>query len=157
MTDVQDYPAIEALIPHRGTMLLLDRVLEFAGETAVAEYTPGAGGDAWYADETGAMPAWMGIELMAQTVAAHVALSKRQQGLPPKMGALLGTRRYESSVASFAAGDALRIRVRLLLRDASGLGAYDCAIERAGVTLATATLKVFEAEDFESFVEGSRS
>ena len=155
MTEMQEYPAIEALIPHRGTMLLLDRVLEFGGETALAEYTPHR--DAWFADETGAMPAWLGIELMAQTVAAHVALSKREQGLPPKMGVLLGTRRYESSVAGFGAGDSLHIRARLLLRDASGLGAYDCAIERAGMILATATLKVFEAEDFESFVEGSCS
>ena len=136
-------------------MLLLDRVLEFAGETAVAEYTPRR--EAWYADEAGAMPAWMGIELMAQTAAAHVAMQSGEHGLPPKMGALLGTRRYESAVSGFAAGLALRVRATLLLRDTSGLGAYDCAIERGGATLATATLKVFEAEDFESFVEGSRT
>ena len=30
--------------------------------------------DAWYADADGAMPAWIGIELMAQAIAAHVAL-----------------------------------------------------------------------------------
>jgi predicted hotdog family 3-hydroxylacyl-ACP dehydratase len=152
MADAEALPPIEALIPHRGTMRLLDRALAFTEETALAEYTPLSA--AWYADAHGDMPAWIGIELMAQTIAAHVALLKRQQGLPPRMGALLGTRSYRSTVSRFAAGTALRIRVQLILRDASGLGAYECAISVDEAVLATAILKVYEPEDFEIFVQG---
>ena len=156
-------PPITELLPHRATMLLLDRVVAFSDDTLVAEYAPRA--DAWYADasdasDAGAMPGWIGIELMAQAIAAHVALKKRAAGLAPKMGALLGTRSYRMlypTVASFAAGQPLRIAVAENFSDASGLAAYDCRIEDgAGAgTLAQALLKVYEPDDFGSFVQGN--
>ncbi|MEI7429611.1 MAG: beta-hydroxyacyl-ACP dehydratase [Betaproteobacteria bacterium] len=147
------FPPVEALLPHCGTMLLLDRVIEFNDDLAAAEYAPR--GVAWYADDAGNMPAWIGIELMAQTIAAHVALLKRREGLSPKMGALLGTRSYRSSSANFPVGRTLRIQAVVVLRDSSGLGAYECAIELDGEVLATAVLKVYEPEDFGLFVQGN--
>ena len=138
-------------------MLLLDRVVCFDGDCLTAEYSPRP--DAWYADAAGHMPGWLGIELMAQTVAAHVAMKKSLAGLPPKKGALLGTRRYQSTAAGsagfFPAGQVLRIGVREDFSDASGLAAYNCTIERAGEIQATATLKVYEPADFETFLQGS--
>jgi predicted hotdog family 3-hydroxylacyl-ACP dehydratase len=153
MNATNPLPPIEHLLPHRGTMLLLDRVVDFAGASAATEYVPRP--DAWYADEEGNMPAWIGIELMAQTVATHVGLLKRAEGSPPKHGALLGTRSYRSAVPSFQAGEKLRICATMRFRDASGLGAYDCNIARGGEEIATATVKVFEPEDFQSFLQGS--
>lgn len=147
-------PPIEDLLPHRGTMLLLDRVVEFAGDTVVAEYAPRA--DAWYADGSGNMPGWLGIELMAQAVAAHVALVKRLAGLPGKMGALLGTRAYRASAASFAADCVLEVRAREVFRDESGLAGYECAIAQGGAVLADAVLKVYEPEDFGRFMQGKQ-
>ena len=145
---------VEDLLPHRGTMLLLDRVVRFAADTAVAEYAPRA--DAWYADDSGNLPAWFGIELMAQAVAVHVALTKRSAGLPVKMGVLLGTRIYRADVASFAAGRVLQIRAREIFRDESGLAGYECAIASDGRQLAEAVLKVFEPEDFGLFMQGKQ-
>ena len=154
---MNDFPAIDELLPHRGTMLLLDRVTDFDGDCLIAEYAPRP--DAWYAGSSGDMPGWLGIELMAQAVAAHAAMKKRLAGLPPKMGALLGTRCYQSSsLASgcFSAGQVLRIRVQEDFQDDSGLAVYGSVIERDGVVLATATLKVFEPVDFELFMQGSK-
>ncbi|MGH6627203.1 MAG: beta-hydroxyacyl-ACP dehydratase [Burkholderiaceae bacterium] len=148
-------PPVEDLLPHRDSMLLLDCVTDFGGESTTAQYTPRAA--AWYADAQGHMPAWIGIELMAQTVAAHVGLVKRQQGAAPKQGVLLGTRSYRSTIPSFAADQPLRIHVTMIFSDASGLGAYDCSIGRGDEPLATATLKVFEPDDFETFLQGSFS
>jgi len=153
MIQAPSYPPIEELLPHRGTMLLLDRVIAFEETSASAAYAPRA--DAWYCDHEGNMPAWIGIELMAQTAAVHVALKKRGAGLPPAMGALLGTRCYQAQVASFKGGVALTVSATLILRDASGLGAYDCAIACGETPLASALLKVYEPEDFEQFVQGS--
>lgn len=148
-------PAIENIIAHRGTMLLLDRVLAFDTESASAEYAPRR--DAWYADANGDMPAWIGIELMAQTIAAHASLHKRSTGTPPRQGVLLGTRRYASTLPVFAAGVTLLVRATLTYRDASGLGAYECSISAGGEGLASATLKVFEPDDFQSFLQASPS
>ena len=155
MSEAAIFSLIEELLPHRGTMLLLDRVAEFAISALVAEYSPRT--DAWYADASGNMPGWIGVELMAQSVAAHVAIGKRQAGLRPKMGALLGTRSYRmsSEVGSFSAGQVLRICVEETFRDESGLAAYDCSIVQNGESLATAVLKTFEPDDFELFVQGS--
>lgn len=148
-------PAIEDLIPHRGTMLLLDQVIEFESESTTAEYEPRA--DAWYADEGGNMPAWIGIELMAQTIAAHVALIKRSEDAPQKQGALVGARRYTSTIPAFTLGRPLRISVRMIYCDASGLAAYECSIADGNERVASATLKVFEPDDFQSYLQANRS
>jgi len=153
MPESETLPPIEDLLPHRGTMLLLDRVVEFADDAVVAEYAPRA--DAWYADGSGNMPGWFGIELMAQAVAAHVALLKRQAGLPVKRGALLGTRAYRANAASFASGRVLEVRAREVFRDESGLAGYECAIAQGGAALADAVLKVYEPEDFGQFMQGT--
>jgi predicted hotdog family 3-hydroxylacyl-ACP dehydratase len=148
-------PHIEEVLQHRGNMRLIDHLVAFNSEAIVAEYSPRS--DAWYADDQGNMPAWIGIELMAQAVAAHVGMLKRAAEMPQKNGALVGTRRYSSAVSSFAAGLALQIQVAVVYQDASGLGAYDCSINCDGSALATATLKVFEPDDFQTFLQESLS
>lgn len=147
------FPPIDELLAHTGDMLLLDRILSFENDSTLAEYSPQT--HAWYADESGHMPAWIGIELMAQTVAAHVGLLKRDQNAKPKQGVLLGTRSFRAAVAYFGAGVPLQIQATIAYRDDSGLGAYDCMIMSGDMKLASATLKVFEPENFESFLQGT--
>lgn len=151
----QPLPSVEELIAHRGNMLLLDRLLHADSESCVAEYVPQA--NCWYSTADGDMPAWIGIELMAQTIAAYVGLHKHASGLPPKQGVLLGTRSYKAMVPYYAEGITLHIEARVSFRDESGLGAFECTICRAGKSeevLATATLKVYEPEDFDAFMKG---
>jgi predicted hotdog family 3-hydroxylacyl-ACP dehydratase len=145
-----NFPPIEELLLHRGTMLLIDRVLDFDQKVVVVEYSPRR--DAWYVDARGNMPAWIGLELMAQTIAVHVSLSKRMQGLQVQLGVLLGTRRFETKTASFAAHSLLHIEAKPLMQDESGLGAYECRILTPDQILAEATLKVYEPEDPAQFL-----
>ena len=49
------------------------------------------------------VPVWVGIELMAQAIAAHAGLGARREQKPPRAGMLLGTRRFEASAAYFPA------------------------------------------------------
>ncbi len=148
-------PPIEEVLPHRGTMRLLDEVTAFTAETATCAYT--VDGAAWYAEGHGGMPAWICIELMAQTVAAHVALLARAQGKPAKAGALLGTRDFHCYRAIFAVGERLSITARLEFRDESGLAAYECAIEMGEAVVAEAALKVFEPDNFDQFLASGRN
>ena len=149
---IRDFPPVDELLPHRGNMRLLDQVLVSDDMRVVAAFTPKAG--SWYADADGNMPAWIGIELMAQAVAAQVALKKRRAGQSLKIGALLGSKRYQSQVPSFATGEEFGVVAREVMSDESGLGAYDCEIVQAGAVLAVATLKVYEPEDFKQFLQG---
>ncbi|MFL9917000.1 hotdog family protein [Paraburkholderia fungorum] len=146
---------IEAIIPHRGTMLLLDAVNTFADDTLSARATVHA--DAWYADADGAMPAWIGIELMAQAIAAHVALLAMRGGGSARPGVLLGSRSYQALQPSFASGAQLLIHATELLRSEEGHGAYECTIHHDDVCCAEAVIKVFQPRDFQSFIEGSFS
>jgi len=144
---------IAAIIPHRGTMLLIDAVTAFDEQTLSARATVHA--DAWYADAQGAMPAWIGIELMAQTIAAHVALLAMRGGGRARPGVLLGSRSYKALQPSFAGGAQLLIHATELLRSDEGHGAYECTIHHDDVCCAEAVIKVFQPSDFQSFIEGS--
>ncbi|CAE6730874.1 hypothetical protein R75461_01989 [Paraburkholderia nemoris] len=146
---------IETIIPHRGTMLLIDAVNTFSEEAVSARATVHA--DAWYADADGAMPAWIGIELMAQTIAAHVALLAMRGGGQARPGVLLGSRIYRALQPSFAGGAQLLIHATELLRSEEGHGAYECTIHHGDVCCAEAVIKVFQPRDFQSFIEGSFS
>lgn len=148
-------PPIEDILPHRDPMLMLDRVLSFDTQTASAQYAPRS--SAWYADVDGNMPAWIGVELMAQTVAAHNSLLRRNQGFSPKQGALLGTRRLSSTLSAYVADQPLVTHTRMIYRETSGMGAYECTIAVDGAIVARATLIVFEPNDFSTFVQASLS
>lgn len=141
---------IEMLLPHRGTMLLLDAVTAWDAESATSSASVRA--DGWYTADNGSMPSWIGIELMAQTIATHVGLSARSKGLPPKQGILLGTRAYKATMSHFPAGAILRVNASLIFRDASGLGAYTCGISLDDNPVASAIIKVYEPEDFNAFL-----
>lgn len=134
-------------------MLWLERLVKAEEEVVETVATPSEG--AWYVERGQGMPAWLGIELMAQTIAAHVGLRGWREGKPPKPGVLLGCRLYQAKVASFPAGAALRVTARLAYRDETGFGAYDCSIRMGDAELASGTLKVYEPEDFEGFLKSS--
>ena len=140
-------------MPHRGPMLWLDGLIA-GGEDSV-EATATLPADAWYRQEAPGMPAWLGVELMAQAVAAHVGLRGWLAGKPPKPGVLLGCRTYRVQASSFPQGERLRVSARLSYRDESGFGAYDCTVNGAGGPLASATLKVYEPDDFEAFLRST--
>lgn len=144
-----DLPPIEELLPHRGGMLLVDRVVAWKEGWVVVRAAPRR--STWYAEERG-MPSWIGIELIAQAVGAHVGLISRSRGEPPKKGVLLGTRSYRSTLAWFPFGAPLTIEALLTFRDDSGLGSFDGSIALEGAEVAKASLTVYEPEDFDAFL-----
>lgn len=144
--------AIEAYVPHRGAMLMLDRVLEVGGEHAVAEVVVPADG---LFVRDGRMPAWVGIEYMAQTISAWSGGRARREGRQPMVGFLLGSRRYEAHCADFPVGAVLRIEARQEFVGDNGLGQFDCRILHDGAEVATARVSTFEPEDGQSFLKNS--
>jgi predicted hotdog family 3-hydroxylacyl-ACP dehydratase len=146
------FPAIEEILPHRGDMLLLDRITEATAERLCAQAEARA--DAWYADAEGSMPAWITIELMAQAIAAFVGLEHRRHGRPIKIGFLLGTRKFSCTVPAIAPGTVLDVVANLAYREPEGLGAFDCYIMAGDARVAEATIKVYEPDDPTRFLAG---
>jgi predicted hotdog family 3-hydroxylacyl-ACP dehydratase len=136
---------IDSWIPHRGAMQLLDRVIAADDEHAVAEVDIAEDGLFF---REGHVPAWIGIEYMAQTISAWAGGRARRSGATgPRIGLLLGSRRYTAHCAGFPAGATLRIEARCELNGANGLGLFDCRITQGDTELATARVAVFEPED----------
>jgi predicted hotdog family 3-hydroxylacyl-ACP dehydratase len=142
-------PPIEELLPHRYGMLMVERVVDWDPSSATVSATPSAQG--WYA-EPGGMPSRIGIELMAQAIAAHVSIVAWSKGEPPKKGVLLGARAYRATRPCFAVGSELIVKATRAFSDDTGMGAYDCTIENA----AKARILVFEPPDFEAFIKAQK-
>jgi predicted hotdog family 3-hydroxylacyl-ACP dehydratase len=145
-------PDIRALVPHSGQMVLLDRALSADEDNLCAEVRIHAGSMLAGADGVGA---WVGIEYMAQAVAAHAGWLALRRGEEVKVGFLLGSRKYEASVPVFAAGSVLHVHVHRVLQAENGLGAFECRIDVVdGVQgAATATVTVFQPHNVNQFLK----
>lgn len=99
-------PTIEELVPHRGRMLLIDRVLSYAGDSVVCELV--VRDDPLFCQD-GKVGSWVGIEYMAQSVAALVGLKAHACGQAVRIGLLLGTRKFSAHRPFMHAGDRIRV------------------------------------------------
>lgn len=124
-------PNIAELVPHSGNMLLIDQVLAWDIEQVTTQLTVKA--DGLFNQADGSYPAYVGIELMAQTIAAYAGQRARQQGLPVELGFLLGTRRFETNVECLPLGSVLTIRATRSLEDESGMGVFECELTGNGI------------------------
>ena len=150
-----DFPDIRSLLPHSGTMVLLDRVVAADADSLCAEVAIRPDSLFCNADGVGA---WVGIEYMAQAIAAYAGYLARLRGEAVKVGFLLGSRRYECSGPNFALGSILRVRIERVLQGENGLGSFECRIDalgtEPGMALATATVTVFQPANVNDFLEG---
>lgn len=138
---------VAELLPHDGQMVLLDKVLDYDQESLMAEVV--VRDDGLFA-EGNQVPAWIGIEYMAQTVAAHGGVMCHLAGRPIMLGFLLGTRRYNSNVSSFKVGTRLMIKVTRIIED-QGLGVFDCHISAEGINV-SAKVNVYQPDNVENKV-----
>jgi predicted hotdog family 3-hydroxylacyl-ACP dehydratase len=138
------------LLPHRPPMLLLDQALGMEGEwfSARVRIRPGL---PFFAD--GEVPAWVGLEYMAQTVGAYHGALGIARGGSPKPGMLLGTRAYTAAVPAFSDGLELEVRVRIDIFQEGGVSSIDCRIRAEGGELAQAQITVIEAPDLRAFLK----
>ena len=140
---------ITELVPHAGRMCLLDRVVEYGEDWLRAEV--GIGPDSLFAEERG-VPAWIGIEYMAQAIAAYGGLLERLNGGEPKIGFLLGSRNYACDADYFTIGQNLSIKVTRELIAENGLNVFACELDGEGLH-AQAVVNVFQPDDVEQFLE----
>jgi len=145
-------PDVRELVPHSGQMVLLDRVLSADDDNLCAEVRIHAA--SMLAGEEG-VGAWVGIEYMAQAIAAHAGWLALQRGEAVKVGFLLGSRKYSCCVPLFATGSVLLVHVHRVLQGENGLGAFDCRIDVAGgaSAVATATVTVFQPDNVNQFLK----
>lgn len=144
---------IADLLPHRQPLILLDEACGMEGDSFLArvritERSPFCGADG--------VPAWVGLEYMAQTVAAYSGAQGLVKGRKIRVGMLLGTREYRSDVPVFALGAELEVLVRIDIFQDDGVSSLECSIRAAGgPTLARAQVTVIDVPDIRSLLKES--
>ncbi|MBV1932240.1 MAG: hotdog family protein [Porticoccaceae bacterium] len=134
---------INELVPHSGLMSLLDEVLDYNAESLSARVTIVE--DSLLVEDRG-VPAWVGIEYMAQAIAAYSGLMAKNAGQEVSVGFLLGTRKYTCNRAYFPVGARVKISVYEELRGDNGLGVFRCEITADGISNNMATDKTTDIE-----------
>ena len=105
---------LKSLIPHRGKMLLLDRVTEYSPEGyARAEYQISES-CLFYNAAVGGVPSWAGFEFMAQTISAYSGIYFLDKEIKPKTGFILSIPSMKMYIPVFKTGSLLEISVHEL-------------------------------------------
>lgn len=142
----------EVCTPHRAPMLLIDTMLEYDGETARSETTIRR--DHIFFQAGLGVPAYVGFELMAQTVNAFDGWRRIERGKTPTIGFLLGCRSYKCERAFFEEGARFITEVTSLLKNPEDeMVSFDCRIfDASGVVIASAIVNAFRPEDPDAFL-----
>jgi len=112
-------------------MCLLDRVVSHTPELTCCAVHPEASG--LFLDGDLGVPAWVGIEYLAQCVAAHAGLCARDRGEEPPMGLFLGSRHLDLRVATLPRDQELLAHARQLRGNEARLQTFACTLlPRAG-------------------------
>jgi predicted hotdog family 3-hydroxylacyl-ACP dehydratase len=150
--------AVHEVLPHAGRMLLLDRLMDYGPEHVTCGLTIRP--DTLFSEPTLGVPAWVGIEYMAQTAGVYSGINDRLASRAPAVCLLLGARSYRATAPYFSIGSSLRIVTTLVLRDDDDLAAFQCAIySRAGgeeTIVATGDIKAYRPRDLSAVVRGER-
>jgi predicted hotdog family 3-hydroxylacyl-ACP dehydratase len=146
-----ELPDIRDLLPHSGPMVLLDRVISADAESLCAEVRI-RHNSMFYID--GGVGAWVGLEYMAQAIAAYAGYHATLRGEPVKIGFLLGTRHYECVRPLFTLGSVIKVCAKRVLQDDTGLASFDCHIDDDNGRIVSASVTVFQPADAEAFLDG---
>jgi predicted hotdog family 3-hydroxylacyl-ACP dehydratase len=147
-----DFPyRVEALLPQSQNMVLLDSVLEVGDDHIVVELT--VRDDGLFSSPDHTVPAWVGMEYMAQAIAAFSGYNRKCRGEEIGLGFLLGTRHYQCSAGSFPCGTRLMVRAEKVIEAANDMSVFDCAIEGDNIQ-ARSMLNVLLPQDSTKFLAG---
>lgn len=144
--------SLDRLLPHAGPMVLLNEVLAISDETVRAIATVRRDGLFAGPHEAG-VPAWVGMEYLAQAIAAWSGFHKRVQGRPVQPGFLVGARSFHSSIGTIPYGVVLTLEAARLMEDGDGIGVFDGRVTGAGVEQ-TVRLKVYLPADPDRYWAG---
>ena len=141
---------VEELLPHSGPMVLIDDAIDAGDGWVLAGVRIGE--DSLFYEPGAGMPAWIGIEYMAQTVAIYSGIQAKRAGEDVRVGLLLGTRKYQATTDYFRLGSYLKVYAHEEWNDGQ-MAIFDCRIEDE-VCLASARLNVFQPRDLADYLKG---
>ena len=149
--------SIAEVVPHSGTMSLLDEVIAYDSQSLSAAVVLSK--ESLFANSSG-VPGWVGLEYMAQAIGAYSGTMARNAGKDVSVGFLVGTRKYICNRSFFPLGTTLKISIHEELQGDNGLGVFQCKITVINSDIASnmnieasANLSVFQPENLDDFLK----
>jgi len=103
---------LETILPHKGKMLLLNRIIEYNNDhSIIAEYDI-TGNCIFYDPAIDGVPAWAAFEFMAQAISALSGIRSREKGEKPKLGFILSIPSMRMEIPFFKNGSLVEVRVK---------------------------------------------
>lgn len=137
-------------LPHKTPMVLLEQVIAVNDDSVHCRVTTAQHGVlAPFLNAQGELPAWFGIEIMAQTVGVWSGWQAKRAGselIQP--GMLLGGRGWHAIQPLFPADATLDITMRLLMRD-DRMGSFEGEIRHGEQLLASGRLNTYQPNEEE--------
>ncbi|MBD1575175.1 hotdog family protein [Vibrio sp. S11_S32] len=134
-------PPIHQLIPHQAPMILVDRLID-VGDEHIDTQVDIQSNNLFFDQQSQTVPAYVGIEFMAQSIAAWSGYQAWKQGATPSIGFLLGSRRYHSQQPHFPLHTTLDIHAEKVMEN-NGMAVFQCEIKYQGESVASAQLNAF--------------
>ncbi|WP_448549452.1 ApeP family dehydratase [Thalassotalea fusca] len=144
--------SLEQLISHREPMVLISGLQAYDSEQAHG-WVDISADSPFYNQELGGVPSYIGIEYMAQTIAAFAGANALDNNQEVKIGFLLGSRKFQTEQSVFCQGTRLDIFVEQLYQEPSGLSVFDCKITHNNKIIAQAKVNTFQPDDASAIIE----
>lgn len=142
---------IDQVLPHTGHMMLLDELLLHTDTQVSAAVTIRP--DSVLCDGVKGVPAWVGMEYMAQTTSAYSGISDVRAGMQPQVSLLLGTRSFRNHVDYFPIGSRLIMTSELVMCDDNDLSVFNCHIRCNNEEWARCDIKTMRPDNIQALIE----
>jgi len=144
--------AIEELIAHRKPMILISRLITHDESSAVCEVDI-SDASPFYQSVSNGVASYVGIEYMAQSIAAFAGAKSLAQGKSVDIGFLLGSRKYQTFSPVFKNNTTYQITVEQLYQEDRGLSVFGCKIQLDDNLIAQAKINAFQPENPQEFLK----
>ncbi|MCL1050031.1 hotdog family protein [Shewanella abyssi] len=142
---------VEQFIPHRQPMVLISNLLEYETDNLLTQ-TKISVTSPYFDDKLQGVPNYVGIEYMAQSIAALAGVEAHLREDIIRVGFLLGTRKLKMHIPHFKAGETYQTKVTRLYQEESGLAVFDCKIMHHQRVVAEANVNVFQPQDTSAYI-----
>jgi predicted hotdog family 3-hydroxylacyl-ACP dehydratase len=138
---------LAALMPHRGKMFLISRVIEYDinARTLRSEYDVSQN-CLFYDPGLDGVPSYACFEFMAQAVSSLSGLTGKILGKPPVMGFILSVSSLEIKVPLFRPGDTIQVEINGQ-QALDTVSTFHCIAKAGGREAVKATLMVMDVEN----------
>ncbi len=142
---------LSKILPHSYPMILINDVLDYNLEEKWLVSEVVIDDSSLFFDKSiNGISSTVGIEFMAQSIGCYAYF--KNKCATPKIGFLLGSRLYNTSVDVFPLGERYTLKVNEIFTDEQ-IVAFDCIMyDKDNEEVASATINVYQSDDIEGFL-----